>query len=187
MRNRVHAVVKNLLAGEVVCFPTETVYAFAVDSCNASAIEKLYCLKSRDLKKPYAVIVDSLDMARCIGYISDDYIDLISANPNSTFVVWKKKHCSYDLASGCFSSDGKVAFRIPNHSFPIAIISVLRRPIVATSANVSTKSSNVARYQDISFELLSKVSCSFVADRHVAGTPSRIIDITCEEGPKFFR
>ena len=51
-----------LLNGEIIIYPTDTLYGFGVDATNTLAIEKLNRLKKR--KTPYSIIVNSLDMLK---------------------------------------------------------------------------------------------------------------------------
>lgn len=46
-----------LTQGQVVCFPTETVYALSVNLYDPAALQKLYQLKARDPQKPFALFV----------------------------------------------------------------------------------------------------------------------------------
>ena len=53
---------KSLLNGEIIIYPTDTLYGFGVDATNTLAIKKLNELKNR--KTPYSIIVNSLDMLK---------------------------------------------------------------------------------------------------------------------------
>ena len=51
-------------AGELVAFPTETVYGLGANALDAAAIEKIYAAKGRPPDSPLIVHVDSIEMAR---------------------------------------------------------------------------------------------------------------------------
>jgi L-threonylcarbamoyladenylate synthase len=51
----------NLLAGNLVAFPTETVYGLGADACNADAVARIYSVKGRPADHPLIVHVASID------------------------------------------------------------------------------------------------------------------------------
>ena len=51
----------NLLAGNLVAFPTETVYGLGADACNEMAVARIYSVKGRPADHPLIVHVASMD------------------------------------------------------------------------------------------------------------------------------
>src|SRR5580693_6058296 len=51
-------------AGELVAFPTETVYGLGANALDPAAIDKIYAAKGRPATSPLIVHVDSVEMAR---------------------------------------------------------------------------------------------------------------------------
>ena len=51
----------NLLAGNLVAFPTETVYGLGADACNADAVARIYSVKGRPADHPLIVHVASME------------------------------------------------------------------------------------------------------------------------------
>ena len=51
----------NLLAGNLVAFPTETVYGLGADACNTDAVARIYSVKGRPSDHPLIVHVASID------------------------------------------------------------------------------------------------------------------------------
>ena len=51
---------KSLRAGNLVAFPTETVYGLGADACNADAVERIYSVKGRPSEHPLIVHVSSM-------------------------------------------------------------------------------------------------------------------------------
>ena len=51
---------ENLLAGNLVAFPTETVYGLGTDACNADAVARIYSVKGRPTDHPLIVHVSSM-------------------------------------------------------------------------------------------------------------------------------
>lgn len=122
--------------GGVVAFPTETSYGLAVDATNARAVGKVAKLKGRPLEKTFSLIVASTAMAdryghlRCLGHrLAKKYW------PGAlTLVVDARKGSG--LAKGVIAKDGTIALRVSSHPVAHELSRGLRKPIVATSANV---------------------------------------------------
>ena len=57
---------ERIRAGEVVAFPTETVYGLGANALDADAVARIYKLKGRPASSPLIVHVASIDMARTI-------------------------------------------------------------------------------------------------------------------------
>src|SRR5437016_4514695 len=53
-------------AGELVAFPTETVYGLGANALDPAAVEKIYIAKRRPATSPLIVHVDSIEMARAL-------------------------------------------------------------------------------------------------------------------------
>ena len=59
--------VKAIRSGELVAFPTETVYGLGADATNDKAVAKIFAAKNRPAFNPLIVHVDSVKTARMIG------------------------------------------------------------------------------------------------------------------------
>ncbi len=64
--------VSALKKGDLLIYPTETVYGIGVDSQNIEGVKKLYKIKNRSVHKPLALNVSSIDMVSKLAYISED-------------------------------------------------------------------------------------------------------------------
>ena len=60
-----------LAAGELVAFPTETVYGLAADATNAAAVARIYAAKGRPSFNPLIVHVADLAAAQAIGHFDE--------------------------------------------------------------------------------------------------------------------
>ena len=62
INNNIDLALKLILSGEIIIYPTDTIYGFGVDATNQKAIHKLNRLKKR--VSPLSIIVSSYDMIR---------------------------------------------------------------------------------------------------------------------------
>jgi len=116
-----------LLAGELVAFPTDTVYGVGVAAERADRLGALFELKRRPLDRRIPLLVAALSQATDAGWEADDRARALSERfwPGALTMVLP-------------STDGSKtqAFRAPNHPLALALVRAAG-PIFATSANVS--------------------------------------------------
>ena len=116
-----------LRAGEVVAFPTDTVYGVAVAASRPDRIDALFELKRRPSDRRIPVLVASLDAAGDAGWAVDDRARALAARfwPGALTIV---------LAPSAAGESR--AFRAPDHPIALALIAAAG-PLYATSANIS--------------------------------------------------
>lgn len=126
-----------IAAGELVAFPTETVYGLGADATDARAVAELYAAKGRPSFNPLIAHVPSAEAAAAIGRFDETARRLAEAFwPGPvTLVVPVLEGCPVcDLARAGLST---VALRAPNHPVALALLAAAGRPVVAPSANRS--------------------------------------------------
>lgn len=131
------ACVHALKSGKVIAYPTDTCYGLAVDAGNLSAIKKLYKLKGRDFKKPVHVVVPSVAYAKKIVKWDTQSSKLTKKFwPGALTMVlgYRVKGLGYSMLSGGTKTLG---IRMPKNQIALDLAKNLKRPITATSANVS--------------------------------------------------
>ncbi len=126
-----------LRRGELVAFPTETVYGLGADATSDAAVARLYAAKGRPRFNPLISHVASVDAALVLGDFSSPAKDLVRAFwPGPlTLVVPRAPHCTVSLlASAGLPS---LALRMPDHPLALALLGAFGKPVVAPSANPS--------------------------------------------------
>lgn len=123
--------------GELVSFPTETVYGLGADACSDAAVARVFEAKDRPSFNPLIVHVASLADAARLGRIDGDASALARAfwpGPLS-LVVPRLPGCPVSpLASAGLDT---VALRVPAHATAQALLAAAGRPVAAPSANPS--------------------------------------------------
>ncbi|MGL5447230.1 MAG: L-threonylcarbamoyladenylate synthase [Rhabdaerophilum sp.] len=126
-----------LTAGQLVAFPTETVYGLGADATNARAVARIYTAKGRPSFNPLIAHVETAEEAFALGNFNVDARALTEAfwpGP-MTLVVPARPDCQVcDLARAGLDT---VAIRVPADPIAQAILRSAGRPIAAPSANVS--------------------------------------------------
>lgn len=127
-------------SGELVAFPTETVYGLGADAKNQEASKKIYAAKGRPSDNPLIVhIADICQLEEVASEIDDNAKKLAEQFwPGPlTLVLPKNKDIPYATTGGLDT----VAVRFPSHPIAKALIKQSGRLIAAPSANASGRPS----------------------------------------------
>ncbi len=128
-----------LAAGELVSFPTETVYGIGADASNGEAVAKIYAAKNRPDFNPLIVHVSDRDSASNYALMNDlakRLADAFWPGP-FTMVLPRKKKCG--ISSLVTAGLETIAIRVPKNDVAHALISTFNGPVAAPSANKSGK------------------------------------------------
>ncbi|WP_246479553.1 L-threonylcarbamoyladenylate synthase [Kaustia mangrovi] len=126
-----------LKRGELVAFPTETVYGLGADATSDTAVAAIFAAKKRPRFNPLIVHVASLEAAMALGRFDADALALARAfwpGPLS-LVVPRSAGCAASLLVS--AGLDTIALRVPAHPVAQALIAASGLPIAAPSANVS--------------------------------------------------
>jgi L-threonylcarbamoyladenylate synthase len=126
-----------LLKGELVAFPTETVYGLGADATNERAVARIFAVKERPSFNPLIVHVRDIASARALARWTPLAEALAAAFwPGPlTLVLERTDDCPISrLVSAGLST---LALRVPRHGIAQALISTADRPLAAPSANRS--------------------------------------------------
>jgi len=141
-----------LRKGELVAFPTETVYGLGAPIFNSEAIAKIYLAKGRPSDNPLIAHIASLDQIHQIARDVPPEFYLLAEKffPGPLTVVLKKQASVPPIVSGGLDT---IAVRMPRHRIALELIAAAGEPLVAPSANLSGKpSSTTAQHVAADFE-----------------------------------
>lgn len=128
----------NLLAGNLVAFPTETVYGLGADALNKQAVARVYQVKGRPADHPLIVHLHSMQV---MGQWVEDIPEYAIALgrdfwPGPMTLIFKRSNLAQDFITG---GQDTVGIRIPNHVVALALLEAFHnlggRGIAAPSAN----------------------------------------------------
>jgi L-threonylcarbamoyladenylate synthase len=123
-----------LKRGQLVAFPTETVYGLGADAQNDAAIERLYRAKGRPANHPVIVHLGSRDQLEswCASVPREAEILADKFWPGPLTLVVKRSAKAKDSVTG---GQDTVALRIPNHEIALALLTAFGDGLIAPSAN----------------------------------------------------
>lgn len=126
-----------LRAGEVVAFPTETVYGLGANALDAAAVQRVYELKGRPSTSPLIVHVSSIEMARTLVTEWPPLAEELAQRhwPGPLTLVLPKQPTIPDIVTAGLQT---VGLRVPAHPIALELIREAGIPLAAPSANKFT-------------------------------------------------
>ena len=129
---------KRLIAGDLVAFPTETVYGLGADASNSEAVARIYSVKGRPNNHPLIVHIASMD--RMGDWASDvpEYAITLARSfwPGPMTLILKRSELAGDFITG---GQDSVGVRVPDHVVALALLEAFERSggkgVAAPSAN----------------------------------------------------
>jgi L-threonylcarbamoyladenylate synthase len=170
---RLDRAVAALLDGDLVVYPTETVYGLGADASNPAAVDRVFDCKGRSRDKPLSLGVPDVETARRYARLTprdERFMRAFLPGPVTVVVA-----ADPSLPEALTAGRDRVGLRIPDH--PLALV-LFRRvaptPVTATSANVSG-SGSVRRVGELSPRV--REACRVVLDGgETPGTESTVVD-----------
>ena len=160
--------------GGLVAYPTDTLYGLAVAPCNASAVDRIYSMKSRSPLAPLPLIAANVEQIReCVKSLSPLSCQLADRFwPGPLTLIYD---AGETLAPAMLAGGKTVAVRVPAHPVAMGIARVFGHPITATSANL-TGVEPVNDASAMAKELSDDLSIILDGGPTLGGLPSTIVD-----------
>lgn len=183
-RENINLIKETIQSGELIAFPTETVYGLGADGLNEEAVKKIFQVKGRPQDNPLILHIENMEMLKELveGDLSKakDLIDKFWPGP-LTLVLKKSKIVPEIITAGLDT----VAIRMPNNEIALEIIKISNRPIAAPSANISGRPSPTDAKTCME-DLEGKIPLIIDGGNTLVGLESTVLDIT-EEVPTILR
>jgi L-threonylcarbamoyladenylate synthase len=172
-----------LKAGQLVAFPTETVYGLGADARNPEAVKRIYEVKGRPSDHPLIVHISSINqLEKWATEIPDYAINLARAFwPGPMSLILKRTEIARDFITG---GQETVGLRVPSDPIALALIQEFEKisdsAIAAPSANRfgQVSPTSCADVQEELGEYLSNADLVLDGGRSQIGIESTIIDCT---------
>lgn len=167
-----------LAEGEVVVFPTETVYGIGVDSTNYEAVDRLFEVKQRPKDNPVTLHVSDVDMVKAVAYVTDDAQTLMADFwPGALAIILEVKENT--VSPNVNAGKKTVGFRLPDNDIAKQLIAGLGKPVAGTSANVSGQLSSTS-FKQVTEYFQDNVAAFIDGGPSQIGIESTVIDLTTD-------
>ena len=180
-----------LIAGDLVAFPTETVYGLGADATNPAAVARIYKTKGRPADHPLIVhLADMQDISEWAAEIPDYAIDLARAFwPGPMTLILPRTGLAADFITG---GQETVGLRVPDHTIALALLSAFKKAggkgLAAPSANRfgHVSPTTAAAVKEELGDFLEVNDLILDGGQSLVGVESTIIDCTAD-APRILR
>lgn len=150
-------VIEELKKGNLVIMPTDTIYGIIADATKEEVIKKVYDAKERSYDKPLLILVSSEEMLEgLVEEIPDKVRKIIKKYwPGPLTILFKKSKKVPDLLT---ANSEFVAIRMPKDERLIRIMNQLQKPVISTSANISSHES-ITNPNQLEPRMKAKINC----------------------------
>jgi len=163
--------IKAIKQGQIIIYPTDTVYGIGCDALNTESILKIRMIKNREADKPFSIIAPSKQWILKNFDVNPAYIAKLPGP--FTFLLRTKKE---KLVSNHVTNNMNVlGVRIPDHKIT-KIIQKAKTPFITTSVNLSGEPP-INDVKKISDSILKQVNLIIDAGQ-LNNKPSTVIDLT---------
>lgn len=165
-------------SGEIVAFPTETVYGLGADGLNPTAVSKIFEIKKRPSFNPLILHVASINQIIDLVEINNKLVEKLTESfwPGPLTIVLPKRNIVPDIVT---AGNPTVAVRMPRHPVALELIKASGRPIAAPSANTFGFLSPTTA-EHVEKQLGEKIEFILDGGKSDVGVESTIIEIVGE-------
>ena len=161
----------------IIGMPTETVYGLAGNAYSDKSIKKIFKLKKRPPFNPLIIHFKNLEELKNNVLLNSNFLKLYKAFcPGPITFVLRKKTKSR-ISKIAIVGKKTVAVRIPKHKIARSLLSILKFPLAAPSANIASKLSPTSA-KDVLDEFGNKIKFILDGGQSQIGLESTIIDLT---------
>ncbi|MDE7455009.1 MAG: threonylcarbamoyl-AMP synthase [Clostridia bacterium] len=165
--------------GQLVAFPTETVYGLGANALDADAVKSTYVAKGRPSDNPLIVHVYKKEqiyqVADYVSPLAEKIIDNLM--PASITIVLPKKSVIDDCITAGLNT---VAIRMPKSNQARAFLQACRVPVTAPSANTSGRPSPTT-WQRVRDDMDGKISAILCGEQCDVGIESTVLDLSNDQ------
>ena len=173
-----------LREGELVCYPTDTVYGIGAAAADDGAVRRLFAVKGRPPHKPVPLLIADAEDAARLAEVTPVARRLMGRFwPGGLTIVMRKAEGFRSLA---LAGQEKVALRVPDQALVQEIIRALGEPITGTSANRAGAPPPVSA-AEVAFQMGDMALLVIDGGRCRARLESTVIDITLDDQVKMLR
>jgi L-threonylcarbamoyladenylate synthase len=167
---------KLICSGEIIAFPTETVYGLGANALDPSAVLKIFEIKGRPSDNPLIIhIADMKTLRNLVSQIPLKANQIIKKFwPGPVTLVLKKSKIVPKITTGGLNT---VAVRMPRNNVALALIRKSGLPIAAPSANISGRPSPTTAIH-VKDDLDGKIKLILDGGSTKIGIESTVIDMT---------
>ena len=162
-----------LKRGSVILYPADTIWGIGCDAEDTQAIRKVYDIKGRSYDKPLIVLVSSIaQLYQVVDSVHPRIDTLLTLHERPLTIIYPQASAPFRHLA---AENGSIGVRVVRSGFCHNLIETYGKPLVSTSANISSAPSPTT-FGTISFEVINQVDYALPAstEKDMSGMPSVI-------------
>ena len=176
--NRMQAV-EALRQGDVVAYPTDTLYGLGANALDAAAIAKVFAIKGREGTQGLPLLIaDLADLDTVASGVPPEAYALAERFWPGPLTLVLRRHP--DVPPAVSGGGETIAVRLPDHPSPVTLVRALGAPITGTSAN-RHNGPNPVTADEVASQVGEQVAMVLDGGPCPAAGPSTIVDLS--QGP----
>jgi L-threonylcarbamoyladenylate synthase len=168
---------KNIDNNNIIGIPTETVYGLAGNAYSEKSVKKIFSLKKRPTFNPLIVHYKNIHDLKKDAIFNKYFIKLYKAFCPGPITFILNKKISSKISKLASAGKKTIAVRVPQHIVARNLLKILKIPLAAPSANVSSRLSPTCS-SDVADEFGNKIKFILDGGACKIGLESTIIDLT---------
>ena len=149
-----HEALQHLRQGDILLYPSDTIWGLGCDARNEKALDKIIDLKQRPDNKSFIVLISKIEqLSEYVIEVPEIAWNLVEFAEKPLTVIYPK---GKSLPAKLMGEDGSIAIRLVKDEFCKGLVYKFERGIISTSANISGQPSPL-KFDDISPEIISGV------------------------------
>lgn len=166
-----------LSKGQVIVYPTDTLYGLGADIYNKDAVKNVFKIKNRPFNLPISVAVSCIEDLEKIAYVNNKILKIIDHFlPGKLTIILKKKKTIPSIVT---SNKDNIAIRIPDNNIALELLSNFG-PLTCTSANIHGKPTPTV-INDIQMQFKDSNISVYIDNGKLQSKASTIIDLTFDK------
>jgi L-threonylcarbamoyladenylate synthase len=165
-----------LKKGELVAFPTDTVYGLGALATHPAAIQKLFQVKQRPITKPCSLLIpDATYLVDWVREVNEPIQRLAQAFwPGPLTILCRP---SERVLTSLSANSNRIGIRVPRHPIALSLLKGVNTAIAAPSANLSNRWS-ATQAEIVRYQLGNKIPLILEGEGCLIGIESTVIDMT---------
>ena len=161
----------------IIGIPTETVYGLAANAYSEKSVNKIYKLKKRPSLNPLIIHFANLKHFKKEVVFNEDFMKLYKELCPGPITFILKKKLKSKISKKATAGKKTIAVRFPSHPVAVKLLKILKVPLAAPSANISTRLSPT-NAKDVYDEFGNKIKIILDGGQSKIGLESTIVDLT---------
>lgn len=181
-----HEALQHLRNGDIILYPSDTIWGLGCDARNEKAIEKILSLKQVSDNKTLVILISKIDqLSEYVLEVPELAWNLVEFAEKPLTVIYPK---GKNLPTNLMGEDGSIAIRLVKDEFCKGLVHKFERAIVSTSVNISGQSSTL-KFEYISPEIINGVDYILKNPKGENNNlqPSQIVKLGLDFGFEFIR